>query len=65
MGHRSTGIVGSVSINGDNTIKYNPTGVFNSLKPGETAQDTFKYQSADSSNAASNEVTVTVTINGT
>jgi VCBS repeat-containing protein len=60
----TTGTLGTVTINGDNTIKYDPNGKFESLKPGDTASDTFKYKAADTSNLDSNEATVTVTITG-
>src|SRR4051794_23545221 len=58
-----TGTQGSVTVNGDNTVTYDPNHKFDSLKPGDTATDTFKYKANDGS-ADSNAATVTVTING-
>src|SRR4051812_34450725 len=58
-----TGTQGNVTINGDNTVTYDPNHKFDSLKPGDTATDTFKYKANDGS-ADSNAATVTVTITG-
>ena len=58
----TTGTLGSVSINPNSTIHYNPNGQFNSLAAGQTATDTFGYTISDGFATAS--ATVTVTING-
>ena len=58
----TTGTLGSVSINGDNTIHYDPNGQFNSLSQGQSATDTFGYTVSDGFFTAS--ATVTVTVNG-
>jgi VCBS repeat-containing protein len=60
----TTGTTGSVSINSDNTIHYDPSGQFNSLQSGQSATDTFKYKANDGF-SDSGWATVTVTINGT
>jgi VCBS repeat-containing protein len=59
----TTGTKGSVSINGDGTIHYDPNGQFENLQEGQTATDIFTYQDTDSYHN-SNSGTVTVTING-
>ena len=59
----TTGTKGTAVANSDGTITYDPHGQFESLKPGQTATDTFKYRANDGS-ADSNTVTVTVTITG-
>ncbi|KZL05007.1 Endonuclease/Exonuclease/phosphatase family protein [Pseudovibrio axinellae] len=45
-------------------VSYNPGNVFDSLREGETAQDTFTYTVTDG-NGSTKEVTVTVTVTGT
>src|SRR3954449_512927 len=58
-----TGTQGNVTVNGDNTVTYDPNHKFDSLKPGDTATDTFKYKANDG-HVDSNTATVTVTITG-
>src|SRR4051794_25659600 len=58
----TAGTQGTVTINGDGTVKYDPGHAFDSLAPGATAHDTFKYKANDGhvdSNAATVDVTVT------
>ena len=59
----TTGTKGSVSINPNGTIHYDPNGQFQSLLQGQTATDTFTYKASDGFHD-SNSATVTVTING-
>ncbi len=59
----TTGTTGTVSINSDNTIKYDPAGKFESLKPGQTATDSFTYTGKKGTHQ-SDSATVTVTITG-
>ena len=59
----TTGTKGTVSINPDGTIHYDPNGQFSSLQQGQTATDTFTYQVSDGYHD-SNSATVTVTITG-
>jgi VCBS repeat-containing protein len=59
----TTGTKGTVSVNGDGTIHYDPNGQFQSLTQGQTATDTFTYKVADGAQTSSS-ATVTVTING-
>ena len=60
----TTGTLGKVTINPDNTITYDPNGQFNSLlNVGQSMTDSFKYKANDGF-ADSNAATVTVTING-
>jgi Ca2+-binding RTX toxin-like protein len=58
-----TNTQGLVTINADNTIKYNPNGKFNYLKQGEIASDTFTYTIKNSS-GQTDTATVTVTLKG-
>ncbi len=58
----TTGTLGSVSINPDGTIHYNPNGQFNGLAAGQSATDSFGYTISDGIDTAS--ATVTVTVNG-
>src|SRR3954449_3286875 len=58
-----TGTQGNVTVNGDNTVSYDPNHKFDSLKPGESATDSFKYKANDG-HVDSNSATVTVTITG-
>src|SRR3954470_14959924 len=58
----TAGTQGTVTINGDGTVKYDPGHAFNSLATGATVHDTFKYKANDShvdSNAPTVDVTVT------
>jgi VCBS repeat-containing protein len=59
----TTGTKGTVSINANNTIHYDPNGQFASLLAGHTATDSFTYK-ISAGNHTSNSATVTVTING-
>jgi VCBS repeat-containing protein len=59
----TTGTKGSVSINADGSIHYDPNGQFESLNEGQTATDTFTYKVSDGFHTSS-AATVTVTING-
>jgi VCBS repeat-containing protein len=59
----TAGTKGSVSINANGTIHYNPNGQFQSLTAGQTATDTFTYQVSDGFQDSAS-ATVTVTING-
>jgi VCBS repeat-containing protein len=59
----TTGTKGSVSVNPDGTIHYDPNGQFQGLAQGQTATDTFTYQVTDGFHD-SNSATVTVTISG-
>jgi VCBS repeat-containing protein len=58
----TTGTVGTVTNNGDGTIKYNPAGHFDALQVGgSNAQDTFTYTINDG-HGLTDTATVTVTI---
>ena len=59
----TSGTLGSVTINPDGTITYDPSGKFGYLEPGETATDTFTYTIIDE-HGLSSTVTVTVTVGG-
>jgi VCBS repeat-containing protein len=59
----TTGTLGSVTINPDGTIHYDPNGQFNNLATGQTATDSFTYQVTDGYHL-SNSAVVTVIING-
>jgi VCBS repeat-containing protein len=59
----TSGTLGTVSINPDGTVHYDPNGQFAGLGTGQTATDTFTYQVSDGFHL-SNSATVTVTING-
>jgi VCBS repeat-containing protein len=56
-----SGTKGSVSINSNNTIHYDPNGQFSGLLAGQTATDTFGYTVSDGYTTASATVTVTIT----
>ncbi|HLX47114.1 MAG TPA: tandem-95 repeat protein [Streptosporangiaceae bacterium] len=58
----TTGTKGSVSMNPDGTVHYDPNGQFQNLTQGQTATDTFTYTVSDGYFTAT--ATVTVTING-
>ncbi|TSD82950.1 hypothetical protein FFK22_040315, partial [Mycobacterium sp. KBS0706] len=58
-----TGALGSVSINGDGNVVYDPGTAFQSLAAGATTTDTFTYTMQDSAGAQST-ATVTITITG-
>jgi VCBS repeat-containing protein len=57
----TTGTVGTVTDNGNGTIKYNPAGHFDSLQVGQNAQDTFTYTASDGTLEDTATVTITVT----
>jgi VCBS repeat-containing protein len=59
----TTGTTGTVTINADDTITYDPHGRFESLKVGQTATDTFRYRARKGSHTSS-PATVTVTVMG-
>ena len=59
----TTATKGSVSVNPDGTIHYDPNGQFESLNQGQSATDTFTYKASDGFHN-SNPATVTVTITG-
>ena len=59
----TTGTTGTVTVNSDNTIKYDPAGKFESLKPGQTATDRFTYTGKQGTRQ-SDSATVTITITG-
>jgi VCBS repeat-containing protein len=58
----TTGTKGSVSINGNGTVHYDPNGQFDGLTQGQTATDTFTATVSDGFTITT--TTVTVTING-
>ncbi|WP_342242065.1 beta strand repeat-containing protein, partial [Inquilinus sp. OTU3971] len=58
-----TGALGSVSINGDGNVVYDPGSAFQNLAADATATDTFTYTMQDSAGAQST-ATVTMTITG-
>src|SRR4051794_12783022 len=59
----TTGTVGTVTVNPDDTITYDPNGKFEGLKAGQSATDSFRYKAKKGSHT-SDEAIVTVTING-
>lgn len=62
-GVNTTGLRGSVTLNADQTLTYNPGNAFLFLRAGETATETFTYTTQDEQGATST-ATVTVTIRG-
>jgi len=58
----TTGTVGLVINRGDGTFTYDPNGQFESLAPGQSANDTFTYTVSDGT--ASDTTTVTIVITG-
>lgn len=58
----TTGTIGQVIDRGDGTFTYDPNGQFESLAPGQTANDTFSYTVTDGN--ASDTATVTILISG-
>jgi len=54
---------GTVTLNSDGTITYDPDGRFDALTEGDTAEDTFAYTVSDGHGGTATQ-TVTVTING-
>jgi VCBS repeat-containing protein len=59
----ATGTLGTVSINEDGTINYDPNGMFEALNDGESDTDSFTYTISDGK-GGSDSATVTVTVNG-
>ena len=59
----TTGTKGSVSINSNGTIHYDPNGQFQGLTQGQTATDSFTFEAFDGFQDSAPE-TVTVTITG-
>jgi len=59
----TTGTKGTVAINSDGTIHYDPNGQFQGLAQGQTATDTFTFTVSDGFQDSA-AATVTVTING-
>ena len=57
----TTGTKGSVSINVNGTVHYDPNGQFQSLTQGQTATDSFTYTVSDGFHTATATVTVTIT----
>lgn len=55
--------IGSVRVNADGTVTYDPSGRFDDLTAGESATDTFRYV-IDDGHGGRSEATVTVTIYG-
>ncbi len=58
-----TGTLGSVTLNADNTVSYDPGAAFQFLSAGQTATDSFTYVTSDEHGAQSS-ATVTITIIG-
>jgi VCBS repeat-containing protein len=58
----TTGTKGSVSINGNGTVHYDPNGQFQNLTEGQTATDSFGFTVSDG--FSTTNATVTVTISG-
>lgn len=57
----TTGTRGRVSLNADGTVTYDPDRQFDSLRPGETATDSFRYVITDGFGArTTGDVSVTV-----
>jgi VCBS repeat-containing protein len=52
----------TVRVNADGALSYDPTGVFDALRPGQTATDTFTYRATDGIDG--DLATVTVTVRG-
>jgi len=59
----TAGTKGTVSINANGTVHYDPNGQFQSLTQGQTATDTFTYTVSDGFQTSS-PGTVTVTVTG-
>ena len=63
VGLDTTGTLGVVTDNGDGTFGYDPAGQFETLRPGQTAVDTFTYTVGDG-NGGTDTATVSITITG-
>ncbi|MFV1969261.1 MAG: Ig-like domain-containing protein, partial [Pirellulaceae bacterium] len=59
----TTGTLGQVTLNADQTFTYSPDGQFEALGVSETAQDTFTYTVKDEVGDTAT-ATVTITVNG-
>ncbi|MDX6580830.1 MAG: large repetitive protein, partial [Solirubrobacterales bacterium] len=59
----TTGTHGTVAINGDGTLAYDPNHQFESLGAAQSAHDTFTYKATDGA-LESDPATVDVTVNG-
>jgi VCBS repeat-containing protein len=59
----TTDAIGAVTNNQDGTVTYDPSGVFDTLAPGQGATDTFSYTVTDG-NGSTDTATVTVNIAG-
>ena len=53
----------TLSVNADGSLSYDPTGVFDALRPGEQASDSFTYRVSDG-NGGTDTATVAITIDG-
>ena len=62
-GFDTTGVIGLVTYNDDDTFSYDPNGQFEHLAEGEDATDTFTYTVSDGT-GREDTATVTVTIDG-
>lgn len=60
----TSGLLGTVTINGDGSITYDPGNAFQNLNPGQSAQETFTYVMQDAQ-GLKDTGSVTVTVNGT
>ena len=58
-----TGLLGTLTDNGNGTFTYDPNGQFEYLATGESATDTFSYTVSDG-NGGTDTATVTLTIDG-
>ena len=59
----TAGTLGQVSINGDGTLRYDPTAALNGLANGQSHTDTFTYTAVDGHGGTS-QASVTVTVTG-
>ena len=56
-----SGLLGTLTNNNDGTFDYDPNGMFDSLLPGQQAQDVFSYDVTDGTLTDTAVVTITVT----
>ncbi len=63
---QTTGQGATVTLNGDGSYSYDPTGsaTLQALAEGASVNDTFNYRASDSQAAQSNAATVTITVTG-